>query len=40
LGTALNALSLLTHHRLIDDIEKHRHAATVIVLPPPCPLSI
>ena len=40
LGMALHALSLLTHSRLIADIELHRHAAKLVVLPPPCPLSI
>lgn len=40
LGMALNAISLLTHHRLVADIERHRHDAELIVLPPPCPLGI
>lgn len=40
LGMVLNAISLLTHHRLIDDIERHRHDVELIVLPPPCPLGI
>jgi NTE family protein len=40
LGRALHALSLLTHSRLIADIELHREAAKLVVLPPPCPLSI
>jgi NTE family protein len=40
LGMALHAISLLTHHRLIDDIERHRADAHLIVLPPPRPLSI
>ena len=37
---ALHAISLLTHRRLIDDIERHRHDAHLIVMPPPCPLNI
>jgi hypothetical protein len=37
---ALHAISLLTHHRLIDDIERHRDDAHLIVMPPPCPLDI
>ena len=37
---ALHAISLLTQRRLIDDIERHRGDAQLIVLPPPCPLSI
>ena len=40
LGMALHAISLLTQQRLIADIERHRDAARMIVLPPPCPLSI
>ena len=40
LGMALHAISLLTQRRLIDDIERHRHDAQLIVLPPPCPLRI
>ncbi|MGZ4269052.1 MAG: patatin-like phospholipase family protein [Solirubrobacteraceae bacterium] len=40
LGMALHAISLLTHRRLVDDIERHRSDATLIVLPPPCPLDI
>jgi NTE family protein len=37
---ALHALSLLTHSRLIADIELHQHDAKLIVMPPPCPLAI
>ena len=37
---ALHAISLLTQRRLIDDIERHEDDARLIVLPPPCPLSI
>lgn len=40
LGMALHALSLLTQRRLIDDIEKHKADAKLIVLPPPCPLAV
>jgi NTE family protein len=41
LGMALHALSLLTHSRLISEIETHRGGrAKLIVLPPPCPLSV
>lgn len=40
LAMALHAITLLTHRRLIDDIECHRDAVQLIVLPPPCPLSI
>lgn len=37
---ALHAVSLVTHRRLVDDIECHRPDAALIVLPPPCPLNI
>ena len=40
LGMALHALSLLAHSRLIADIELHRGPSRLIVLPPPCPLSV
>jgi len=40
LAMVLHALSLLTHRRLIDDIEKHRNDVDLVVLPPPCPLAI
>jgi NTE family protein len=40
LGMALHAISLLTHRRLIEDIERHRADAQLVVLPPPCPLTI
>jgi NTE family protein len=40
LAMALHAISLLTHRRLIDDIERHRDDAHLIVMPPPCPLNI
>jgi len=40
LAMAVHALSLLTHRRLIDDIERHRDSAQLIVLPPPCPLRV
>jgi len=40
LGMALQALSLLTQRRLVEDIERHRGDEQLIVLPPPCPLSV
>ncbi|HJS92894.1 MAG TPA: patatin-like phospholipase family protein [Solirubrobacteraceae bacterium] len=40
LAVALHAISLLTQRRLIDDIARHRGDARLIVLPPPCPLSV
>jgi NTE family protein len=40
LAMALHAISLLTHRRLVDDIERHRGDSDLIVLPPPCPLNI
>ena len=39
LAMALHAISLLTQRRLIDDVERHRGKAKLIVLPPPCPLG-
>jgi NTE family protein len=39
LAMALHAISLLTQRRLMDDIERQRRRAKLIVLPPPCPLS-
>jgi NTE family protein len=39
LAMALHAISLLTQRRLIDDIERHRGSAKLVVLPPPCPLG-
>jgi NTE family protein len=40
LGMAVHALSLLFQRRLIDDIEKHKADAKLVVLPPPCPLAV
>lgn len=40
LAMALHALSLLTQRRLIDDIETHKDRTKLVVLPPPCPLSV
>lgn len=40
LAMALHALSLLTQRRLMDDIERHRDGTKLVVLPPPCPLSV
>lgn len=40
LAMALHALSLLTHSRLIADIELHRDRVKLVVMPPPCPLTI
>jgi NTE family protein len=40
LAMALHAIGLLTQRRLIEDIERHRADCHLIVLPPPCPLSI
>jgi NTE family protein len=37
---ALQAMSLLTHRRLAEDIERHRADAQLVVLPPPCPQRI
>jgi NTE family protein len=40
LAMALHALSLLMQRRLMDDIERHRDETKLVVLPPPCPLSV
>lgn len=40
LAMALHALSLIIQRRLIDDIETHKDQTKLVVLPPPCPLSI
>ena len=40
LAMALHAISLLTHRRLVEDIERHRGDAHLVVLPPPCPVDI
>jgi NTE family protein len=40
LAMALHALSLLMQRRLIDDIETHKDQTKLVVLPPPCPLSV
>ena len=40
LAMALHAISLLTHRRLLDDIERHSDDAQLIVLPFPCPLRV
>lgn len=43
-GAALQALTLLTHNRLVTEIEHHRSRAhgdvRLVVLPPPCPLAV
>ena len=40
MAMALHAISLLMHHRLLDDIERNRDRVRLVVLPPPCPLSV
>ena len=40
LGMAVHAVSLLVQRRLVDDVERHRDDAQIIVLPPPCPLDV
>ena len=40
LAMGLHAISLMTQRRLIEDVERHRDDAELIVLPPPCPLDI
>ncbi|HKN94851.1 MAG TPA: patatin-like phospholipase family protein [Thermoleophilaceae bacterium] len=40
LGMALHGIGLLTHRRLVEDIERHRDEVSLVVLPPPCPLDV
>lgn len=40
LGMSLHALSLLMHRQLIDDIARYRDHVKLVVLPPPCPLTV
>lgn len=40
LEMALHAVSLLVHRRLVRDLDDYAGKARVVVLPPPCPLSI
>lgn len=40
LGMSLHALSLLMHARLLADIALHQDHTKLVVLPPPCPLTI
>lgn len=40
LGMSLHALSLLMHGRLIADITRYEDRAKIVVLPPPCPLTV
>ena len=36
----IHATNLLVHRRLVDDIERYRDDAELIVLPPPCPIRV
>ncbi len=38
LGAALHALTVLTHQRLVSDLDRYADQADLIVLRPPCPL--
>lgn len=40
MAMALQAINLLTQRRLIEDIERHRDTAEIVVMPPPCPSSV
>jgi hypothetical protein len=37
---ALQAISLLTRRRLVDDIERHPTDVDLVVVPRPCPLNV
>ena len=36
----VHATNLLVHRRLVEDIERYRGAAELIVLLPPCPVRV
>ena len=40
LGMALHALTLMFHQRLAADVERYERYVELVVLPPPCPLSV
>jgi NTE family protein len=40
LATAIHATTLLIQRRLIEEIERYRDDAKLVVLPPPCPLGV
>jgi NTE family protein len=40
LGMVVHATNLLVHRRLVEDIERYRDAAELIVLSPPCPVRV
>ena len=40
LGMALHALTLMIQQRLIADIERYERYVELVVLPPPCPVSV
>ena len=40
LGMALHALTVLVEQRLINDLELYEQSAEIVVLPPPCPLTV
>ena len=40
LGAAMQALTLLTHQRLVADVAHYADRVTLVVLPAPCPLRI
>jgi NTE family protein len=40
LGMVVHATNLLVHRRLVEDMERYRDAAELIVLSPPCPVRV
>jgi NTE family protein len=40
MGTAAHALAILTHQRLLTDVERYSDQVDLVVLPPPCPLAV
>ena len=40
MGTAAHALAILTHQRLLADVERYADQVDLVVLPPPCPMAV
>lgn len=40
IGTVVQGITVLIRHRMLDDVVNHAGEAELVVLPPPCPLSV
>jgi NTE family protein len=40
IGMVLQAINLLVHRRLLEDVARFRDQADLVVLPPPCPIDV